>query len=356
MATVRIREDRHGRPAYWELNWTDKDGKRHRHNLGPVDLITKRQAEDIRKGKELELSPVAQLLGAAGSRPVLTFGQYARDYLVWHQSEYPHSNYRVAQIIHQHLIPAFQHTPLDLFDVDAVEEWKRQRRRKAKAHTVTKELRTLKAVLNRAIAQRLIPEHPLDEVSAPKILDAKPHFFYEAEQLQDLYAACSIIVNNGEGPQPNPLHAAMWRLYVNTGMRRGEGMQLKRKEIGRDEIRIISTGEERTKSGDWRIIPKSEGAAEALDRLKHEVEGPYVLPRMTMPSLSRAFLRDAKRAKLPGSLHALRHTYISHLVRDTATPIRTVQLYAGHASITTTEGYLYLRDQHNGAPAAAMRL
>lgn len=356
MATVRIREDRHGRPAYWELNWTDKDGKRHRHNLGPVDLITKRQAEDICKAKDLELSPVTELLGGH-SRPALTFGQYAQDYLVWHQSEYPDSNYRVAQIIHDHLLPRFQYTAMDLFTSEQAEEYKRQRKReKAKAHTITKELRTWKAVINKAIEDKLIRESGIASVKAPRILDAKPHHFYEADDLRALYAACAMEVNNGEGPQPNPLHAAVWRLYANTGMRRGEGMQLKRKEIGREEIRIISTGEERTKSGDWRIIPKSEGAAEALDRLKHEVDGPYVLPRMTMPSLSRGFARDARRAKLPGSLHTLRHTYISHLVRDTATPIRTVQLYAGHASITTTEGYLYLRDKHGGAPAAAMRL
>jgi hypothetical protein len=31
-------------------------------------------------------------------------------------------------------------------------------------------------------------------------------------------------------------------------------------------------------------------------------------------------------------------------VRDTEVPTRTVQLYAGHAHISTTEGYLYLRD------------
>jgi integrase len=152
------------------------------------------------------------------------------------------------------------------------------------------------------------------------------------------------------------VHAAMWRLFANTGMRRGEGAHLLKRWVGREGIKIVSTGEERTKSGDWREVPKSEGAAEALDRLKHAVDGQYVLPRFALPALSRAFVRDARRAKLAGSLHHLRHTYISHLMRDTDTRIRTIQLYAGHASIVTTEGYAYLRDNLGGTSAAALAL
>ena len=44
-------------------------------------------------------------------------------------------------------------------------------------------------------------------------------------------------------------------------------MHLQKKWIGAREIKIISTGEERTKSGQWREIPKTEGAAEAIDQL-----------------------------------------------------------------------------------------
>lgn len=344
MATLTIREGK-----YYVLNWTDAAGKRHRPIIGNVGVLSEKQAKDILKAKQLEMSTGARLLDLSPGRAP-TFGQYIADYLLWHQAEYPDSNYRTAQVIEQHLLPKFEHYALDQIPVDVVEEWKRDRRRRAKAHTVTKELRVLKAVINRAIDEKLIRDNPIAAVSAPKILDAKPHFFYEAEQLQELYAACALEVNAGEGPQPDPLHAAIWRLYANTGMRRGEGMHLQRRWVGRDGIKIVSTGEERTKSGEWREIPRTKGADEALDALKSvKVDGGYVLPRMTLPSLSRAFVRDARRAKLPGSLHHLRHTYISHLVRDTDTPIRTVQLWAGHAHVSTTEMYLYLRDTKSGA-------
>ena len=45
--------------------------------------------------------------------------------------------------------------------------------------------------------------------------------------------------------------------------------------------------------------------------------------------------------------------YISHLVRA-GVPIRTVQLYAGHAHIATTEAYAYLSP--GAAPVQALRL
>lgn len=68
---------------------------------------------------------------------------------------------------------------------------------------------------------------------------------------------------------------------------------------------------------------------------------------------SRAFARDAKAAKINGSLHTLRHSYISHLVRAGVAP-RTVQLYAGHAHLATTEKYLYLAP--GITPTQALRL
>ena len=72
---------------------------------------------------------------------------------------------------------------------------------------------------------------------------------------------------------------------------------------------------------------------------------PYVLPRITSESLSRAFLTDAGRLALDGSLHSLRHTYGAHLVMA-GVPLRTVQVLMGHASFKTTERYAHLGKDH----------
>jgi integrase len=109
----------------------------------------------------------------------------------------------------------------------------------------------------------------------------------------------------------------------------------------------LSTSEERTKSGKWREIPVFPGARDALDELDAILgaDREFILPRLTLPSVSRAAAKCITRAELAGGIHTFRHTYISHLAMDPNVPIRTIQQWAGHSSIQTTELYMYLRDK-----------
>jgi integrase len=325
------------RRGYHTLAWTDPDtGKRRRVSLGKVGTIPRKDLDDILRIKEYELSTGARLLNVH-RRPAPRFEDFVKDYLLWHQGEYPDSNYRVAQIIDDHLVPHFGVTPLNLITVQQTEDFKTKRRFRVRASTVTKELRVFMAVINRAVALKIITENPVSIVQAPKLLDSKPHRWYTAAELTKLYDASS--------------YGWIWRLMANTGMRRGEALILRWLWITRKTIRILSTGEERTKDGEWRQVPRTDGASRALAARKRTT--PYVLPRVRKESLSRAFLRDARAVGLDGSLHTLRHTFICHMLLR-GVPVRTVQLYAGHSSIVTTEKYAYqvLRND----PAAAINL
>lgn len=321
------------------LDWRDTEGGRHRDTLGKVGEFPEREAQRILKQRQLELSAGYRILNP-NQAPL--FSAFAVDYLVWHSAEYPASHARIAQIVEDHLLPDFGHSRIGSLTPRQAEHWKQKRAQEVKSQTVTKELRTLKAMVNKAVEWDVITRNPIANVAAPRSLDSKPPAFYTKAELKLLYAACSLEVNNGEGPQPNPVHAHVWRLYANTGMRRAEGMILKRTWIGRDAMKILSTDEDRTKSGKWREIPLTAGAREALGELPKET---YVLPRMTLPSLSRACIRDSRRAELTGGLHTLRHTYISHLVMA-GVPLRTVQKLAGHSTVTVTERYAHLAPEY----------
>lgn len=324
----------------WEIDLgRTATGRRDRRSL-PADL-TEREARAI--ARRLEREHLSGRLGL-GPSATPTLATYAADYCAWHALEHPASTYRVRQILEQHIVPRFGHVQIAALERKDVEQWKHERRAAgAKAHTVAKELRTLKALLNRAVREEIIARSPIQHVSAPRILDAKPHQWFAAEQLQAIYDACV-----------ERWHASTWRLLANTGMRRGEAMHARREWVRPDALQILSTEDERTKSGRWREVPLSAGARLALEELERATgERTYLLPRVRLPSLSRAAIGCIRRAGLAGSIHTFRHTYISHLVMA-GVPLRTVQLYAGHAHYATTEQYAYL--QPSRAATAALEL
>lgn len=329
MATITQRN------GYHVLNFTTEAGERRHISLGKVGTVPQRDLDTILRTKEYELSTGARLLNVH-RRPAPRFDSFAIDYLLWHKGEYPDSHYRTAQIVEDHLLPHFGATPLNLITVQQGEDYKTKRRFVVAPNTVGKEWRVLAALINRAVRIKVIQENPLAAVKPPKALNSKPHHYYQTDELAKLYAASKY------GPY--------WRLLANTGMRRGEFMILRWLWIT-DAVRIQSTGEERTKDGEWRKIPLTEGVKLALAEIKQD--GPYVAPRMAKESLSRAFARDAQACGLPGSMHCLRHSFICHLLLN-GVPMRTAQLYAGHAHISTTEKYAYQVLQSD--PAAALNM
>jgi integrase len=327
--------------GHWILDYTDAQG-RHRPSIGKIGILSERDARRIEKQKNLELSAGYRMLAP---KAVPLFEDWANDYLDWHQYEYPHSHFRIRQLTEDHLIPYFGADFIDAIEPKKAEDFKVKRLDEKLARgTVIKEVRTLKAILQRAVELKLIAEHPLSVVSEPSSKNSRPPPFYTVEQLTAVYLACVEV-----------WHAAAWRLYANTGMRRTEGLILKTAWVKKDELHILSTDEERTKAGHWRAVPLNTPAKAALEALKpFNVDG-YVLPRVAPESLSRAFIKCARRAKVGGSLHWLRHSYGTHLVAN-GVNVRTVQHLMGHENITTTERYLHILGSSVAEAAHAISL
>lgn len=170
----------------------------------------------------------------------------------------------------------------------------------------------------------------------PVLVDSKPPRFYSEEEMQALYAAGDAYWN------------AVWKLLLNTGMRRGEVAALHWSNCTANGIQIVSVADARTKSRRWRNIPLSPGATEALAVLKQHANGPLVCSGYTADWIYEQFTRQARRARLDGTPHTLRHTFASHLVMR-GVPLSTVQKLLGHAKISTTEIYAHLCPQHVAA-------
>jgi integrase len=313
----------------WYLDKTE-NGIRDRKSIGAV---TEAEAEAQRVTLERRLIGV---IPAAGP----SFADWVEEYAQWHSEEYPASYARIEGIIRCHLDPYFGTLATGMISPRVVEAYKRARKGEVKPSTITKELRTLQAILNKAVEWDVIPRNPIKgKVKPPKNLNSKPPRFYSRDELAKIFDAPKVGIRKDGVEFPRATYPDHWRLFANTGLRRAELFLIdKNRDIGKDEMRILSHDEGRTKSTKWRTIPLSDAAQDALKRLaRHD----QIAPPITPYSLSRAFQKDVEAVGLDGSLHCLRHTYCSHLVMA-GIPLRTVQVLAGHASIKTTEKYAHL--------------
>lgn len=323
------------RPGYWLLRWVE-GGKRRVRSLGRV---TAAEAEAARIAQERQLTDVK---GAAG--PTLT--DWAVEYGQWRAVEYPDSWYSVESILRCHLLPGLGSLPIGAITRREVESYKHGRLAAGAAPgTVTKELRVLLACLRHAVSLEVIPAHRVTGVKAPQDLRSKPPRWLTREELQAVYRV-ELEPRKSQNSDDKALHIRYrwtWQLLANTGLRRAEALALRWQDVGKDEIRVLSEPGARTKSRKWRIVPVTPGAAAALEELRGEE---LVVPGVASTSLSRAFARTTERAGCACGIHALRHTYCSHLVQA-GVPLKTVATLAGHSSVAVTEHhYAHLAPGH----------
>jgi integrase len=327
MATVRLRGKN------WVLNWRDASGQQHRRIVGSEPHFTKSDAQLALRGIEYELASGNPILGLNRKRDgSMQWSDFTHRYLEWHEQQYPAGHWRIKLIAERHFARYFGNLQLSAIDMDLAEQYVALRSKRVAPSTVNKELQTLKAMLRKAVEWKLIIQNPISGVRPQRDPRSSPITFYSAKELGVLYAHSS------------KRNSAIWKLLANTGMRRGEALNLKWSDVNDNAITIVSSAHARTKSGRWRHVPVSPGARAALEALRG-VHGKFVLPRIIPHSLTRQFDRDAKRAGLNGSLHRLRHTFASHLV-TAGRPLYEVKALLGHASITTTEIYAHLAPDH----------
>lgn len=308
----------------YTLQWSE-GGKQHRVSLGRIS-----QAEAIRAKANKEI----QLGQSNETAPY--FEYFAAEYLRHYEQHYPASFDRARGIVVNHLAPHFASYMLNQINGRLLRDYQLSRKG-VKTGTYLKEFRTLKAMLNKAVEWEYINENPIKHIKPPALTDSKPPHFYSAAELAELYRVSS--------------YRYQWQFMANTGIRLGEAMNLIIPEhVKASTIHVVSSSVARTKSGKWREIPLFDGAREALQHLGDR------LFTINPKSVSRAFHKDAARAGLGGSLHSLRHTFISHLAMSGKFSMSEIQSWAGHASVITTQRYQHLIPNYRQIDTGALKL
>ena len=218
---------------------------------------------------------------------------------------------------------------------------------------------TLKSCLGDAVRYSLIPDNPCTRVRLPLEPSAEIDI-WSVEEVRRFLAATA-----------QSRYAALWRLLLATGMRRGEalGLQWQDLDLAVGTLRIVramladsrrndvifgapkNRRSRRTLSLDagtvdalrgWRSLRESEsvapgapeelGALSATDQVFTLADGSPMLPA-TVSDMWRSVVRRTGLRPIP--LHGTRHTHISHLL-SAGEPLAHVSARVGHATSAMT--------------------
>ena len=215
--------------------------------------------------------------------------------------------------------------------------------------TANKNLRTLRAILQKAVKRGYLRKNPAADVRPVREPDRKKRVL-SAEELDRVLAAC-----------PNQTWQTFVLLAVTTGMRESEMTFLTWEDMDLDAgvVHIACREGHRTKSGKSRTSPILPVVVEMLERLRMQTPGEWVFTNTwgnrLRNNIMRTFGRILKRAKVAHcTIHDLRRTCLSHLASEGVNEA-VAQEIAGHASITTTLKY-YTEIVPDATRAAVKRL
>ena len=244
-----------------------------------------------------------------------------------------------------------------------IEKWRKERHQKGLSPSTTnRQIAALRACISKAVEWGVIDIHPLQGLKPSKVDKSVTPRIISDEQDKQLRVA---LRERDAALRRQRLSANEWRtdrhydllpeyghyvdhlepmvlLALNTGMRRGEILQLRWVDVNSE--RLVVRGST-AKSSQTREIPLS---AEAKDIFKSwNSNSEWVFPgtgEHPITTIKRSWGGIKKAAGLPGlRFHDLRHTFATRILQR-GTDIRTVSALLGHADISTTAKYLHATD------------
>jgi integrase len=215
-----------------------------------------------------------------------------------------------------------------------VEKFKIERSKEVSPATTNRALACLKSMFNKAILWgRFRGDNPVKRVKFFKENNTMLRYL-EKEEIPELLKNC------------HGLLKPVIILALNTGMRRGEILGLKWKDIDfkRDIIYLY-----RTKNNEKREVPMNEYAKTALIRVRKNPRSAYIFCDKNgepFRSLRKSFFTALKKSGIVNfRFHDLRHTFASHLVMS-GVDLNTVRELMGHKSLDMTLRYSHLSPDH----------
>lgn len=280
------------------------------------------------------------------------------------------------------LVPAFGTLTLRDITPFAVEKWRTTRLRTVTASTVNRNTDDLKAILNKAVAWKLLATNPIASLRRLRVDKARAVIRYldgseERRLLEALTSRDDRIraersrtndwrTARGYAPWPaigtyaDHLHPFVL-LLLHTGMRRGEAVALRWSDVNLPQTFVTVRGEI-AKSGQSRVIPLNATIRDALQEWQRQhpdagqAELVFPSPKTddVLKTIKTAWGRLLKAAQVQRfRVHDCRHHFASKLVMA-GVDLVTVQSLLGHSDIRMTMRYAHLAPEHRAAAVAKL--
>jgi site-specific recombinase XerD len=265
--------------------------------------------------------------------------------------------------------------PLDQINTWLVTNWRTSKLRAgASKSTVNRDISALKALMSKAVEWDVIDQHPLrdlkpvredktgttrflnqpEETRLREALDTRQYrqraqrHAYRKWQLERGRAPLPTLDGTGFTDHLKPIVI----LALNTGLRRGELFNLKRRDIDLTH-RLLTVRGENAKSGHTRVIPLNTEAYSVVHSWLNEQRDQgsnYLFPSpktggrlVTIKTAWRDLTSLAELREF--RFHDLRHTFASNLAMKGA-DLYSIKELLGHADVTTTQRYAHLAPEH----------
>ena len=224
-----------------------------------------------------------------------------------------------------------------------------------------KRYRHVRAFLNWCVEQGHVNSSALEDVRQPKE-QKKAAAFLSVDDVETLLTAIDAhyeITEDIAGRKPDDEWLkAMIRVGVCTGLRRGELLRLRWRDVDLRQgfLTVRSAPGAETKSGHERRLPLRGDALEVLRQMNEArgdvLDGPVFVDgqgrKIKASRASKRFKFFVRKAKLPDRerlrLHSLRHTCGSWLAMQ-GVPMKAIQAILGHSTMhITSETYSHVHD------------
>jgi len=368
------------------FSYRNEQGRRGRYRIGNSDSLSPAQARDqaillsarVVAGEDIQAKRKQDRQVARRAKSRTLDGFLTHQYEPWATSQRKSGSGTVQRIRSnfEHLLQR----PISDINLWVMEKWRSEELKRGKAKTtINRDVTTLKACLSKAVEWEILDANPLQKLKPLRTEgSSRARYLAVAEES----ALRKALLERDQRLRENRANGNAWRrarhqamlpdlstaafadylqpmvlLSLNTGLRRGEVLQLSWADIDLLQRKLVVRGDN-AKSGKTRYVPLNDEALETLQHWRSGTESTeWVFPgrdgeRMLAIKTSwNGVLASA--AITDFRWHDLRHHFASRLVMK-GVDLNTVRELLGHSDLSMTLRYAHLSPEHKADAVAKL--